>query len=99
MIYWQPDGTATGLLAKNLLRKTVDSDLPNLIKHIDKLDPNDARLHAALFRDYSFLSAAYMLESCHISHVQGNGYGLGSPTLPEQLAVPLARTAHNVHYN
>lgn len=32
MTYWQPDGSATGLLAKNLLRKTIDSDLPNLNK-------------------------------------------------------------------
>lgn len=31
--------------------------------------------------------------------MQGNGYGVGSPRLPEQVAVPLARLAHNVHYN
>lgn len=99
MTYWQPDGTATGLLAKNQLRKTVDSELPNLIKQIEKVDQTDARLNAALFRDYSFLAAAYMLESCHINHVQGNGYGIGASKLPEQVAVPLAKMAHNVRYN
>jgi len=52
-----------------LLRKTVDSDLPDLSDQIDKVDRNDARLNAALFRDYSFLASAYMLESSHISHV------------------------------
>jgi len=83
MTYWQPDGSATGLLAKNLLRKTVESDLPNLTKEIDKADLNDARLQAALFRDYSFLASAYILESSHISHVQGNGYGLGASKIPE----------------
>jgi indoleamine 2,3-dioxygenase len=69
MTYWQPDGSATGLLAKNLLRKTIDSELANLTTEIKKVDTNDARLNAALFRDYSFLASAYMLESSHISHV------------------------------
>lgn len=52
MTYWQPDGTASGLLAKNELRKTVDKELPNLIKEIEKIDIKDDRTQAALFRDY-----------------------------------------------
>lgn len=52
MTYWQPDGTASGLLAKNELRKTVDKELPNLIKEIEKIDIKDDRTLAALFRDY-----------------------------------------------
>jgi hypothetical protein len=67
LTFWQKDGTASGLLAKNLFRKTVDKDFPNLIEEIRKTDPEDARLNAALLRDYQILSAAYMLEPCHLS--------------------------------
>jgi hypothetical protein len=31
MTFWQPDGTPTGLLAKNELRTTVDSNFPNMM--------------------------------------------------------------------
>lgn len=65
MVYWQPDGTATGLLAKNELRSTVMNDFPDMMHEINKVDVNDDRMNAALFRDYSFLSAAYLLEPCH----------------------------------
>jgi indoleamine 2,3-dioxygenase len=98
MTYWQKDGTATGLLAKNELRKTVDSSLPNLMSEINKVDKMDARLKAALFRDYSFLASAYIHESTHLSHVAGKGYGLGSPHLPEQIAIPLVHCAKEVNY-
>ena len=53
--FHQPDGSPTGLLAKNEFRKTVDKELPNLIDQIKKVDINDGRLNAALFRDFSFL--------------------------------------------
>jgi indoleamine 2,3-dioxygenase len=70
-------------LAKNLLRKTVDSDLPNLMNLIEKVDINDARTNAALFRDYSCLSAGYLLEPCHLNFLKTKNYGLGSEHLPE----------------
>lgn len=98
MTYWQKDGTATGLLAKNELRKTVDQSLPNLMSELQKVDKMDARLNAALFRDYSFLASAYIHESTHLSHVAKKGYGVGSPFLPEQIAVPLVHCAKAVNY-
>ena len=88
MQYHQPDGSE-GLLAKNLLRKTVLSDLPNLVNEIKKLDIKDDRVHASLFRDFSFLSSAYLHEPCHLNYVATKEYGIGSDHLPEQLAVPM----------
>ena len=70
MTYWQPDGTATGLLAKNKLRSSVDTELPDFMSEIKKVDVNDYRLNAALFRDYSMMSSAYLLEDCHINYLK-----------------------------
>jgi len=97
MVYHQKDGSK-GLLAKNLLRKTVDSDLPNLVNEIKKLDIKDDRIHAALFRDFSFLSAAYMHEPCHNNYVEKKEYGIGSEHIPEQLAVPMQEIANRIRY-
>jgi hypothetical protein len=52
MTFWQKDGTASGLLAKDLFRKTVDNEFPDLMAKIIKTDPEDSRLNAALLRDY-----------------------------------------------
>jgi hypothetical protein len=65
MPHWQPDGSPTGLLALNKLRKTVDQEFPDLMSEINKVDEADYRMNAALFRDYSMLSSAYLLEGCH----------------------------------
>jgi hypothetical protein len=59
---------STGLLGHNKLRHTVDTELPNFMEEIAKVDESDARLNAALFRDFSMLSAAYLLEECHINY-------------------------------
>jgi len=98
MTFWQPDGTPTGLLAKNELRTTVDSEFPNLMAEINKVDIKDARLNAALFRDFSHLSAGYLLESCHLSYLKTKNYGLGSEHLPENIAVPFKAMADRVKY-
>lgn len=97
MTFHQPDGTK-GLLAKDLLRKTVDSDLPNMMDQINKVDARDSHLCAALFRDYSMLSAGYLLESCHLSFLKTKDYGLGSPHLPEQLAIPMKALCDKIQY-
>lgn len=77
------------MLAKNEFRNTINKEFPNWADKIKKVDINDARLNAALFRDYSILSAAYLLEPCHQSFVKTKNYGIGSDHLPEQLAMPL----------
>ena len=94
----QPDGTRSGLLAHNELGKTVDSDFPDLMHEIQKVDDSDQRMLAALFRDYSFLSSAYMLEPSHVHYLKTGNYGQANCTLPEKLAVPMQTIANKLHY-
>jgi indoleamine 2,3-dioxygenase len=98
MTYWQPDGTATGLLAKNKLRSSVDTELPDFMSEIKKVDVNDYRLNAALFRDYSMMSSAYLLEDCHINYLKTGDYGIGMDYLPEKLALPMKFLADRINY-
>jgi len=51
-----------------MLRKTVDKHFPNMFDLVKKVDFNDARLNAALYRDYSVLMATYLLEPCHLHY-------------------------------
>lgn len=52
-----------GLLADGMLGETVDIDFPDLTEVIKKYR-NDKVLMTALYRDYSFLASAYLLEPC-----------------------------------
>lgn len=82
-----------GLLAQNKLGETVDLDFPDLSDEIDKYSDNQVVL-SALYRDYSFLASAYLLEPCHHEFVRtGNSYGLGRDVLPAQIAKPIAKVA------
>jgi len=58
----------------------------------------DDRLNAALFRDFSMLSSAYLLEECHINYLKTKDYGIGSDFLPEKLAMPMKFTADRIRY-
>ena len=42
-----------------------------------RADVTDPVLVTALFRDYSFLASAYLLEPCHITMSKTGKYGLG----------------------
>ena len=53
----------------------------------------DLQVMGALYRDYSFVASAYLLEPCHERVVRGEGYGLGRERLPAVVAMPLARVA------
>lgn len=97
MTWIQADGSE-GLLARNKLRSTVDAELPDYMAEIAKVDKADERLNAALFRDFSMLSAAYLLEPCHINYKATKEYGLGSDFLPETIAVPLNELCKRVRY-
>jgi len=83
---------APGLLATYTLGETVLKELPDLTSAIDKYR-DDLPLMNALYRDYSFLASAYLLEPCHERHVKGEGYGLGRQTLPANLSLPISRCA------
>lgn len=81
-----------GLLATFQLGETVLSELPDLTDAVEKYKDN-LPLQNALYRDYSFLASAYLLEPCHERFLKGEGYGLGRQTLPKCIACPIARCA------
>jgi indoleamine 2,3-dioxygenase len=57
-----------GLLASCTLGPTVDTELPDLTEAIEKYK-DDLPLMNALYRDYSFLASAYLLEPCKSPHL------------------------------
>lgn len=81
-----------GLLAKNQLGPEVDSVFPDLTDAMD-LYKDNLPIMTALYRDYSFLASAYLLEPCHERFLRGEEYGLGRQTLPANIARPIARCA------
>jgi indoleamine 2,3-dioxygenase len=90
-----PVKTATGepgLLAKGQLGNVVEAELPDLTgameAHADNLP-----LMNALYRDYSFLASAYLLEPCHLRFLRGEPYGLARKVLPANVARPIAKCA------
>lgn len=85
------DGTP-GLLATATLGETVLTELPNLTSAINKYQDN-LPLQNALYRDYSFLASAYLLEPCHERFMKGEAYGLGRQTLPSMISLPISRCA------
>ncbi|KAH7350920.1 indoleamine 2,3-dioxygenase gamma type [Rhexocercosporidium sp. MPI-PUGE-AT-0058] len=81
-----------GLLATFTLGETVLKELPDLTPAINKYKDN-LPLMNAIYRDYSFLASAYLLEPCHERYLKGEGYGLGRQTLPSVIALPISRCA------
>lgn len=81
-----------GLLATGQLGDTILKDLPDLSDHIEKYRDNLPVMNA-LYRDYSFLASAFLLEPCHMRFVKGEPYGLGRSFLPAQLSLPIVRCA------
>ncbi|SPN97393.1 related to indoleamine 2,3-dioxygenase [Cephalotrichum gorgonifer] len=81
-----------GLLAEFRLGEVVDSELPDLTDRVDKYRDNLPIVNA-LYRDYSFLASAYLLEPCHERLLKGESYGLGRNRLPRQIARPIAKCA------
>ncbi|KAH8911788.1 hypothetical protein BR93DRAFT_15162 [Coniochaeta sp. PMI_546] len=83
---------APGLLAEGRLGDVVTQELPDLTDFVDKYKTN-LPLVNALYRDYSFLASAYLLEPCHQRFIRGEPYGLGRNVLPANIARPIARCA------
>lgn len=81
-----------GLLATFTLGETVLNELPDLTDAINKYQDN-LPLMNALYRDYSFLASAYLLEPCHERFLKGEEYGLGRQTLPRVISLPISRCA------
>lgn len=56
-------------------------------------------MNAALFRDFSFLSSAYLLEPCHQMYLKTKkDYGQGETFMPKKLAVPMKMLADRIDY-
>lgn len=81
-----------GLLAENQLGDEVDNNFPNLAEAMNKYK-DDLPLMNALYRDYSFLASAYLLEPCHQRFIKGEPYGLGRQVLPANISYPIAKCA------
>jgi hypothetical protein len=82
----------SGLLAKSEFGDVVLKELPDLTPAIEKYK-DDLPLMNAIYRDYSFLASAYLLEPCHERFVKGESYGLGRQSLPRTIALPIVRVA------
>lgn len=91
------DGTP-GLLATYSLGSAI-KDLPDLTDEIDKVRTEDGQYDlytlTALFRDYSYVASAYILEPCWENWRKNpdGGYGLGRDRLPHSITGPMWRCA------
>ncbi|XXG99273.1 hypothetical protein Hte_005610 [Hypoxylon texense] len=83
---------AAGLLASGELGDAVLRELPDLSEQVEKYREN-LPVMTALYRDYSFLASAFLLEPCHMRFIKGEPYGLGRSFLPAQLSRPIVRCA------
>ncbi|KAF2502142.1 indoleamine 2,3-dioxygenase gamma type [Lophium mytilinum] len=81
-----------GLLATGALGAAVRDELPDLSNAIEKYRA-DLPLMNALYRDYSFLASAYLLEPCHLRFMRGEEYGLGRQVLPAAISLPIVKVA------
>lgn len=81
-----------GLLAHGTLGDTVHKELPDLSPAIEKHASN-LPLMNALYRDYSFLASAYLLEPCHHQVLKDGSYGLARDRLPKTIALPITKVA------
>lgn len=81
-----------GLLAKGEFGAAVDAELPDLSDAVEKYR-DDLPLMNALYRDYSFLASAYLLEPCHLRFIKGEGYGLARDRLPKNISLPIVKVA------
>ncbi|CEO98042.1 hypothetical protein PBRA_006156 [Plasmodiophora brassicae] len=81
-----------GLLASGKFGEAVEKELPLY----DLSDIEDTRLLAGLYRDYTFVASAYLLEPCDLNYRTTKDYGLGRDRLPRNIAVPLATVAKKI---
>ncbi|KAK8131465.1 hypothetical protein PG984_007903 [Apiospora sp. TS-2023a] len=81
-----------GLLATGQFGDAVLAELEDLTEAVECYK-DDLVLQNALYRDYSFMASAYLLEPCHMRFLKGEGYGLARDRLPAVLARPIARSA------
>lgn len=98
-VWLDAEAQTPGLLATPGAIEAPVLALPDLSAHVEALDPAveaDAQQLAILFRGYSFLTSAYLLEPAHHAQRGGGEYGQARRHLPPQLARPLAAAAERL---
>ncbi|KAJ1662936.1 hypothetical protein IW140_005458 [Coemansia sp. RSA 1813] len=88
MPIYKGDGTY-GLLHSGRFGERVERELP--MYDVDFVFDN--RILGALYRDYTFLASAYLLEPCDIQFRLARNYGLARRILPANIAKPLQTVA------
>ncbi len=81
---WNLDDGSPGLLQKGQFGDAVISELPE----ITIPDNLDSMLYLALYRDYSYITSAYLFENCHHNYLRTGKYGLARDFLPANVARP-----------
>ena len=94
---------APGLLAKGDFGQAVLDELKGDGRELKAVEEaiasGQTQLISALFRDYCFMTSAYLLEPVDRSFRQTGYYDQGRDVLPRQLAVPLKKLADALgHY-
>lgn len=79
-----------GLLANGDLGPLIDS---GYLPMYDVSNVEDSHELQALFRDYAFLTSAYLLEPCDLQYRQDKTYGLGRSKIPACISVPFKQVA------
>lgn len=82
--YQKKDGSP-GLIYYGKLGDYVDNKFPLL----DVSRITDHYLLTALFRDYTILQSAYLLENCFLKFLETSSYGLAKDFLPKNISIPL----------
>jgi indoleamine 2,3-dioxygenase len=94
---------APGLLAKGDFGQAVLDELDGNGREVKAVEEviasGNIQLISALFRDYCFMTSAYLLEPVDRSFRQTGFYDTGRNVLPRQLAVPMKKLADALgHY-
>ncbi|KAF9108158.1 hypothetical protein BGX27_008453 [Mortierella sp. AM989] len=82
--------------SKGLLALGQFGEACKSLPQYDLSNVEDSELLSALYRDYTFVASAYLLEPCDILYRKKGEYGLGRSVLPKNIAVPLVQVAEKI---
>ncbi|KAF8968188.1 hypothetical protein BGZ46_010936 [Entomortierella lignicola] len=82
--------------SKGLLALGQFGEACKSLPQYDLSNVEDSELLSALYRDYTFVASAYLLEPCDLLFRKKGEYGLGRSVLPKNIAVPLVQVAEKI---
>ncbi|KAF9180577.1 hypothetical protein BGZ50_006136 [Haplosporangium sp. Z 11] len=82
--------------SKGLLAQGKFGEACKSLPQYDLSNVEDSELLSALYRDYTFVASAYLLEPCDLLYRKTGEYGLGRQILPKNIAVPLVQVAEKI---